>query len=245
LLKIFPERKAIGDQACHDDTKACYIDSIGGQVPVVDFTKQRFTASIGADTILYHASPEEIGTFAHKPTFFTADPIQAYLHASADEKAKGTCYLYEFKVKQGGVPNLVYFIGGNYKTPWDGDLTMSSFVAATTKDHQELIGKVCTNDHPWFPNPNGWRAPWDQDEVLLCNPFSWLDLQQSFTYECKIWQFAMGIFLYPRGSTQKMKRGVGGPHKPVKGWRNTLITRLTKANLPTAITGTSTVNLLS
>jgi len=72
--------------------------------------------------------------------------------------------LYIFVVIK-DIPNLAYFIANAYDT-WDSSHKIiaedRSFIGVPTAEHQELINFVCTDE-----GRNGWRAPWDQDEVLI------------------------------------------------------------------------------
>jgi len=191
-----------------------YQDYLGGTLPKVDFTTTKFAATVQATTKLFHASVPRIATgtdgkpaFKAQPTFFAADPIQSLLHAcyEADRIQGGDnkAWIYSFEVHQ-DIDRLVYFVRGNYQHPWDSTLTKPSFVKVETEEHQELIAHVCGNPpitgaelikgYPEGPpaagfmindqKASGWRAAWDQDEVMLCDPSPSLTFKEEQQFFC-------------------------------------------------------------
>jgi len=158
-----------------------YVDSIGGTVPTSEIS-DKHKCTVKANTRLYHLSKKkahsdncaDLLTLLAKPFFSTPDILQAVLHHKSNPHH--IC-LHIFKV-DADIANLVYFIQDKYETTWYNEDVKETFalrpnyIGAGMAIHLGLINFVChapTADEPSLHRP-GWRAPWDQDEVMLCDP---------------------------------------------------------------------------
>jgi len=153
-----------------DSTK--FTDSLGGVSLVADIDKKH-TCTMKGNTILYHKSSvsgtkKEFMYDADFSFFTTPDVFQAIAHESdRGDTKEATLHMF---VLQKSIPNLVYFIENKYDI-WDASHKVIpsgyNYLGRPTNIHVQLVTYVCKT-----LKMLGWRAPWDQDELMLCGGLS-------------------------------------------------------------------------
>ena len=138
------------------------------------------TYAVPKDTTLYHGSIVRFQSIqTEKPSWFAVNKVNSIimsLHTfcevnriteSAAEFETLWPYLYEFRLTKDTELALV-------PPGIEGHQDALNVVTAEGEAHQTLLGKPSAFSIPimkkagFCKNTTGWRAPWDQDEVMLC-----------------------------------------------------------------------------
>jgi len=181
LIELIPTRKG-----SISDGSAVWTDSLGGEV-----TKQpsrqtgmiRYTCLLKKDTILYHT--DKWGSSDWKlgdSSFFLSPDILASVMTEAAGMdmfgVEGSPTLHVFKVEKD--VELIYWYKKYYAVWFEVGkyLDKKDFQGCTTQEHKPLINLVCET-----LKGNGWRAPYDQDEVMLCHPNDYIKEIAAFSLE--------------------------------------------------------------
>jgi len=156
---------------------ADFTDSMGKKL------KDAFTAladkkyKVAADTVLYHGTPASKpgNGMESKPIWISPDAVQSIAAGRKHREtgARDCFFLWHVKVKSELTLYPLPPCGPAALTALNTFIAESPIVKATTglfgvTATGSIEGKIVAICDEWDGTYDGWRSPWDQDEIMIC-----------------------------------------------------------------------------